>query len=493
MTYPVTPHTRAISTEFFTHIFALFPEDVYQPIVSALAELGIDCLLDFLAEDTEYLMSELKFEDRPLNAKEKRMLKNIHEWVIWESSHRPGIDFNTLKVEDYDKYLTTKFTPKPSPQPAPVTSSYQTPTMSNMMSPFVTNVKLDVKQYPLFNGDTSQWAKFKRGVLALAATHGLDDVFNSKFVVPDLTDFAWSIFNEKNKFVYSIWISRVTSGLALSVLREFEDKKDGRGAYFKFLEIYEGKHNLEQMALLALARLNSISLQYKSPGGVPAFITKFRGALQDLKDANEPVSDAMSKSMLLSKVKDRDYSHIVDILIASSDNFEMCVTRLLDKYNMMNSGNTQPRQNNKVQRGNNRPNNNRNQNNNNRSQGSNSRSNNNNRNKQNSRAPQQKDIPYIHPEDWDKMSKQEQIAIMKKRGTWEEGKKNDSRNDSKTQHPNKTTAGRVQFGPKTTRHIKNMEQSGYDYVEEEFEVEDEAEERPRPTARPSINSIMTSI
>ena len=239
-------------------------------------------------------------------------------------------------MDDYDNYLTSKFTPKATPYPTVVTSQPSTPSMSNMMSPFVTNVKLDVKQYPLFNGENTQWAKFKRGVLALAATHGLDDVFNPKFVVPDVTQMAWSIFNEKNKFVYSIWISRVTSGLALSVLREFEDKKDGRGAYFKFLEIYEGKHNLEQVALLALARLNSISLQYKSPGGVPAFITKFRGALQDLKDANEPVLDAMSKSMLLSKVKYRDYSHIVDILIASSDNFEMCVTRLLDKHNMMN-------------------------------------------------------------------------------------------------------------------------------------------------------------
>src|SRR5688500_18607394 len=175
------------------------------------------------------------------------------------------------------------------------------------------------------------------------------------------------------------------------------------------------------MALLALARLNSISLQYKSPGGVPAFITKFRGALQDLKDANEPVSDAMSKSMLLSKVKDRDYSHIVDILIASSDNFEMCVTRLLDKHNMMNSGNNAPRQNNKVQRGNNRPNNNKNNNNNNnnRNHNTNNRNNNNDRNNQN-RKPQQKDIPYIAPEEWEKMSKSEQISIMEKRGIWED-------------------------------------------------------------------------
>src|SRR5687767_10262476 len=77
-------------------------------------------------------------------------------------------------------------------------------------------------------------------------------------------------------------------------------------------------------------------MSYNFPGGVPAFIAKFRNALQDLRDAQEPVSDAMAKSMLLSKVLDRDYRHIVDILLASSDTYEQCVTRLLDKYNMMN-------------------------------------------------------------------------------------------------------------------------------------------------------------
>lgn len=86
MTYPVKAHTQANSAEFFTHIFALFPEDVYQPIVIALGDIGIDCLLDFLAEDTDYLLDNLYFEDRDLSTKEKRMLKNIHEWIIWESS-----------------------------------------------------------------------------------------------------------------------------------------------------------------------------------------------------------------------------------------------------------------------------------------------------------------------------------------------------------------------------------------------------------------------
>lgn len=42
-----------------------------------------------------------------------------------------------------------------------------------------------------------------------------------------------------------------------------------------------------------------------------------------------------------------------------------------------------------------------------------------------------------------------------------------------------------------TRHIKNMEQSGYDFEDEASGVEDEEVSRPNP--RPSINSIMISI
>jgi hypothetical protein len=217
-------------------------------------------------------------------------------------------------------------------------------------------VKLDVKAYPIFNGEPGNWTKFKRGVLALAATHGLDKIFDSKTVVPDPFDTSYMMYQEKNKFVYSIWISRVSGGLALTTLREFEDDKDGRGACLKFLQIYEGKHNMGQVAIIALAKSNSLYLAYNTPGGAPVFISKFRDALQDLKDAKEPISDLMAKSMFLSKIQDNNFRAIVDILISSHhDGFEESVTRILDKYNMMShsrgnndyqSNRTQERQNN---------------------------------------------------------------------------------------------------------------------------------------------------
>src|SRR3954469_14889134 len=87
-------------------------------------------------------------------------------------------------------------------------------------------------------------------------------------------------------------------------------------------------------ATMAMGRLNSIQMMYNSPGGIPAFLTKFRDAIQDLKDAQNPISDVMAKSLLLSKVQDKSYSHIVDALMVSNDDVEECMQRLLDKHNM---------------------------------------------------------------------------------------------------------------------------------------------------------------
>src|SRR5215217_1448869 len=77
-----------------------------------------------------------------------------------------------------------------------------------------------------------------------------------------------NFFQEKNKFVYSVWMSRITAGLALSILCDFEDEKDGRGVYFKLMDIYECASSMKQQALMAMTRMSALSLSYNTTGGV---------------------------------------------------------------------------------------------------------------------------------------------------------------------------------------------------------------------------------
>src|SRR5687767_5262272 len=93
----------------------------------------------------------------------------------------------------------------------PMSYMIQTPTMSQQ-SAFSMNVKCDTKQYLPFSSEYAKWPKYKRDITGLAATHGLDNVFDPKYNVPNPSDPDYGLFQEKNKFVYSMFISRITGG-----------------------------------------------------------------------------------------------------------------------------------------------------------------------------------------------------------------------------------------------------------------------------------------
>ena len=59
MNYLIKLQTQGNSGAFFIHVLALFPGDVIEPLAESMTEAGIDCLLDFLVEDVQYLMTEL--------------------------------------------------------------------------------------------------------------------------------------------------------------------------------------------------------------------------------------------------------------------------------------------------------------------------------------------------------------------------------------------------------------------------------------------------
>ena len=317
--YPTKPHTRANTQEFYVYLLSLFDDDeIFSARKGLQTEFGENpSLSQFIGMPPEDF-SRMEYTGTDgliyMSKRDTRLIKSIHSWIRYEFHNRPKIDVTTLTLDDYDAFLLDKPPDTPSGNVGLIQQSTNYPTTPGANNPvqqinfspfgapsltgtasFMPNVKLDVKQYPTFNGDNASWIKFKRGVLSIASTHGLDEVFDTNTTVPTVGDPSYLPYMEKNKFVYSIWISRVTGGLAMSILWDFEDTRDGRGVYLKLLNMYEGKHNTQQMALLAMVRLNSLFLNYNTTGGMPTFITKFRDALHDLKDAKEPLSDNIAK------------------------------------------------------------------------------------------------------------------------------------------------------------------------------------------------------
>ena len=169
--------------------------------------------------------------------------------------------------------------------------------------------------------------------------HDLNDIFDPVYYVPRMdSGDDWNLYLNKNTFVYSIWTSRVYGSYPLQLIREYEDSKDGRAVYFAFLDHYESRNNLEQVGLMALDKLSSLQLTYRSQGGVAGYVTQFREDVLDLKDAGKPLDADMGKSMFLSSIKDRDYSTVIDSCIENPNmTLEDCIMKIEQKYQQMNN------------------------------------------------------------------------------------------------------------------------------------------------------------
>jgi hypothetical protein len=279
------------------------------------ASLEYEKLMDFvrfrLLDDEQIDDLEVKSNKESLAnylpKQERRELKLFVRFVNHLYSKDPNRDWFTVSDQDYEQYLLND-------APAMGIKKSGGSSTSETLK-FQSNVKLDVKLYPTFDGDINAWLKFKRGVLSLAATHGLEEVFDKNFIVPKVSDSGqdWLLYEAKNKFVYSIWTARVFGSYPLTIIRAYESTKDGRAVYFKFLEYYECANNMEQVSLLAMTKLQELKLLHTTKGGLPAYITKFRDAILDLEEAGKPMDPTLQKSMFLSKIHDREYKNMVDM------------------------------------------------------------------------------------------------------------------------------------------------------------------------------------
>lgn len=125
MSYTTAAQTRAFSQTWLTHILDLFGTDTLN-IKLGLMEESTFTLVNFIGPladelgDMEWPHESDDSKTKPLNRAEKRLLRNIHAWVIWVQTIFLGINFFMLDMDDYSSYLMLRnMTPVAPPTPAP--------------------------------------------------------------------------------------------------------------------------------------------------------------------------------------------------------------------------------------------------------------------------------------------------------------------------------------------------------------------------------------
>ena len=277
-------------------------------------------------------------------------------------------------------------------------------------SMFAANVKLDVKAYPVWNGELGGWAGFNRATTSLAASHKLSRVLISpdKWVEPNPGTDDAELFTQQNTFMYSVWANRITGGNASTTVKQFEIAKDGRNSYLAIKSWYESEANLQTVAMTATKNLNNLKLHYQKAGGADAYIKQFREYVLDLETCDQPLTETQKKTYLLNGITDRDYVNTVDNLKESVKPYEECLLSIINKYNSLYPSGTSPakakprRGNNAQGRGSSQG---RGRGGRGRGRGRGGRGGGNNQAKANN-------SDYIAPEAWNKLSKEQKDSIM---------------------------------------------------------------------------------
>ncbi|MGH3053536.1 MAG: hypothetical protein ACRDL7_00985, partial [Gaiellaceae bacterium] len=188
----------------------------------------------------------------------------------------------------------------------------------NTAEKFINSIKLDVGQYPRFDGTLDYWLQYKRKIVSIAVTHGLERIFNETEDAPVEGTEDRRLWDAKNAFVYSIFASKASSGQAAVIVRQYETTRDGHAVYIELKKWYEAESNLLVIKQKCESKLDAIKMNYTYAGGSSKFLADFQSLMLDYEYAcPNPVDDMTKKQYLSKAIVDRDFMAMRDIIYSN--------------------------------------------------------------------------------------------------------------------------------------------------------------------------------
>ena len=152
-----------------------------------------------------------------------------------------------------------KTTSKTTTSPFQVSSA----TTTNLLS----NVKIDIKTCPVFDGQVKDWKKYKRQFTSVVSIHVISNCMELSYDMLSQTDTIYLKITTENSFLCPVIEYSLAKSTAVSRVNRHSKTKDGRGSWLVLVDWYEGQGSIEVLAKKALKIIMSHKLTAKSYGG----------------------------------------------------------------------------------------------------------------------------------------------------------------------------------------------------------------------------------
>ena len=139
-------------------------------------------------------------------------------------------DIMPVTQEDFNMYRVDIYNPNALPTPLSTSAkkSSSLPTTRKPAEDFKRSIKRDKTHYTVLKED-KQWDNWRRTTTATARSHDCDDVFDPKY--KPKTPEERELFNEKQKFIYSVFNDCLQTDTGKSLVRTYERTYDAQTIY----------------------------------------------------------------------------------------------------------------------------------------------------------------------------------------------------------------------------------------------------------------------
>lgn len=213
-------------------------------------------------------------------------------------------------------------------------------------------LEVSLTSFPTFTGKINEWLSFRRKFCATLSVYGLDHVIDSDYPYPgkeeqdddDLENNQQSlenkitpserakkrelVYNEKeDEFVLYILEYVTAEGTAWRIIKRNKNTSSGARAWKDLMKIFDDK---DYHRARAMARIQDICLNRRSPGDVQAYIRNFLFAVTDLETIGEPYSELVQAISFLKNIEHSHFETTKDKLRKSGDfkSLDKCISAI---------------------------------------------------------------------------------------------------------------------------------------------------------------------
>ena len=322
--YPFTmvSMTRAEAKDAFNHVLnTVLGRGDSSSLKSSLLSEGISDIFDLttLTDDT---IESLTHEDPdksgnfyPIKKGDKMILRCFIAYHRHLESQLGDFDYKTITQADFDTFrISPECRSSIQPRPVPTLSTPTSPksmatsnaSRSFPVAMFRRSVKKDPSLFPTLKDD-EYFGIWYRSFNTQAAAQDVAEVLDESYVPITADDIA--LFAEKQKYVYAVLKSKVSTDRGKSIISEHDHDFDAQKVYQKLKEYHLTSTKAEASSSLISSCINpDQSGDGIQNGTTESFTTNGKDQVR-LHEKNVPtsypLSDGRKQSMILNAVEDK--------------------------------------------------------------------------------------------------------------------------------------------------------------------------------------------